>query len=65
MPSLLISLAAVALQLPLPADVVGSVFVDRNANGRRDPGEPGLAGVAVSNQDTVVVNDSAGAFRMT
>jgi Icc-related predicted phosphoesterase len=65
MPSLLVSLAAVALRLPLPADVVGSVFVDRNANGRRDPGEPGLAGVAVSNQDTVVVTDSAGAFRMT
>ena len=46
------------------ADVSGVVYVDANANGVRDGGETGLAGVAVSNQDTVVVTDAAGAFRM-
>lgn len=46
------------------ADVTGTVFVDANANGVRDPGEPGLPGVVVSNQDTVVVTDASGAFRM-
>src|SRR3954468_21046601 len=48
-----------------PAEISGIVFDDRNANGTRDPGEPGLAGVPVSNQDTVVVTDASGAFRMT
>jgi uncharacterized protein (TIGR03067 family) len=43
----------------------GVVFVDRNANGVRDSGEPGLANVAVSNQDTIVVTDASGAFRIT
>ncbi len=58
-------IAALALSASAPADITGTVYLDRNANGRRDAGEPGLAGVAVSNQDTVVVTDSAGAFRMT
>jgi hypothetical protein len=44
--------------------VSGTVFDDRNGNGRRDPGEPGIRGVAVSNQDTVVVTDADGAYRM-
>jgi predicted MPP superfamily phosphohydrolase len=52
-------------QRPPHADVAGIVFVDLNSNGIRDAGEPGLAGVAVSNQDTVVVTDASGAFRMT
>lgn len=42
----------------------GAVFVDANANGVRDRGERGLAGVAVSNQDTVVVTDSRGGWAM-
>jgi predicted MPP superfamily phosphohydrolase len=46
------------------ADVTGVVFIDANNNGVRDPGEPGLAGVAVSNQDTVVTTDQNGAFRL-
>jgi uncharacterized protein (TIGR03067 family) len=48
-----------------PADVTGVVFLDANENGVRDSGEAGLPGVAVSNQDTVVVTDASGAFRMT
>jgi predicted MPP superfamily phosphohydrolase len=45
-------------------DVSGSVFLDSNANGRRDPGEPGIRGVAVSDQDTVVVTAGDGTFRL-
>lgn len=44
--------------------VVGMVFMDANGNGRREAGERGLGGVAVSNQDAVVVSDSSGAFRL-
>ena len=47
------------------ADITGVVFVDANGNGVRDPGESGLAGVVVSNQDTVVTTDRSGAFRLT
>lgn len=53
--------APVGAQQPL---VEGSVFVDRNGNGRRDAGERGLAGVSVSNQDAVVATDAAGEFRI-
>ncbi|MGH7677632.1 MAG: metallophosphoesterase, partial [Gemmatimonadaceae bacterium] len=42
----------------------GVVFNDRNANGVRDPGEPGMARVAVSDQDTVVVTGADGSYRM-
>src|SRR4051812_19199147 len=40
----------------------GIVFVDKNGDGIHQPNEPGLAGVAVSNQDAVVVTDKAGGF---
>jgi hypothetical protein len=46
------------------AVVRGVVFVDANGNGARDTSERGLAGVAVSNQETVVVTDSAGGFQL-
>jgi hypothetical protein len=42
----------------------GVVFLDRNANGARDAGEPGVAGVLVSDQRDVTVTDSAGRFRV-
>lgn len=45
--------------------VTGTVFADRNGNGRRDTGEPGLPGVAISDQDAVVVTDARGAYRLT
>jgi hypothetical protein len=60
-------LAASPLTIPAPAhaaDVSGVVFLDRNANGARDAGEPGLPGVAVSDQRDVVVTDANGAFRI-
>jgi Icc-related predicted phosphoesterase len=45
--------------------VSGVVYADANGNGRRDPGERGIPGVAVSNQDTVVTTDNSGAYRLT
>src|SRR6476469_6220722 len=56
---------AVALLFSALVDVTGIVFNDANGNGVRDTGEAGIAGVAVSNQDTVVTTDASGAFRMT
>lgn len=54
----LLALAASALLGPL----TGTVYVDRNGNGRRDPGEPGLAGVVVSDQVNVVATGPDGRF---
>ncbi|MEZ5491116.1 MAG: calcineurin-like phosphoesterase C-terminal domain-containing protein [Gammaproteobacteria bacterium] len=42
----------------------GSVFVDDNGNGRRDPGEPGVSEVAVSNGCQVVLTDSEGEYQI-
>ena len=62
---LLLSAYAFAVPVAAPSrPISGIVFVDANANGIREPAERGLAGVAVSNQDTVVTTDSAGAFRL-
>jgi hypothetical protein len=44
--------------------VAGTVFLDRNSNGVRDPGEPGIAGVVVSNQVQAVRSDSGGRFQL-
>lgn len=49
---------------PFQPSLTGIVFVDRNANGSRDAGEPGLAGVAVSDQDQVVATAADGGFRI-
>jgi hypothetical protein len=46
------------------APISGVVFNDRNANGVRDAGEAGMAGVAVSNQDTVVLTDASGRYTL-
>jgi hypothetical protein len=42
----------------------GCVFDDRNGNGVRDPGEPGLPSVEVSNGIDVVTTDPDGAYRI-
>jgi predicted MPP superfamily phosphohydrolase len=47
-----------------PREVTGSVFEDANGNGRRDPGEPGLAGAAVSDQHEVTITDAQGSYRL-
>jgi hypothetical protein len=48
----------------LEAQVTGVVFADRNANGVRDAREPGIAGIAVSNQNDVVLTDAAGRYTL-
>jgi predicted MPP superfamily phosphohydrolase len=45
--------------------VTGTVFLDVNGNGVRDPGERGLPNVVVSNQDAVVTTDASGAFQVS
>ena len=71
--TLLLMLAAatrLAAQAPPPTaaavggTVAGTVFVDADGDGVRGPREAGLAGVAVSNQDAVVVTDASGAFAL-
>jgi hypothetical protein len=46
------------------AAVQGTVFDDRNANGVRDSGEPGIAQVAVSNGTDVVLTDASGHYEL-
>jgi len=43
----------------------GTVFDDLNRNGRQDPGEPGIAGVKVSNGLDVTLTDDAGAYELS
>jgi Icc-related predicted phosphoesterase len=45
--------------------VSGHVFVDRNGNGIRDDNEPGIAGVAVSDQVNVVQTNAGGIYELT
>lgn len=52
------------LALAVMPDPTGVVFLDRNQNGRRDPGEPGIAGVAVSDQVQVITTGRDGSFRI-
>lgn len=47
-----------------PVRVQGVVYADRNNNGTRDANEPGVGGVAVSDQITVTVTDSTGRFTL-
>ncbi len=47
--------------LPLAS---GTVFEDRNGNRRRDPGEPGLAGVLISNGLDVVRSGADGRYSL-
>ena len=51
-----------AAQSPTP--VTGAVYEDANGNGRRDSGERGIGGVAVSNQHEVVVTAADGAYAL-
>ena len=56
--------ASAVLGVPSAAQVVGAVYIDANGNERRDAGESGARGVAVSNQHEVVLTDSLGSFRL-
>ncbi len=58
------ALVGAPVVVPVAAGVSGVVFLDRNGDGRRSPGEPGIAGVAVSDQADVVVSAADGSFRI-
>ena len=47
-----------------PLMATGTVFEDRNGNRLRDAGEPGLAGVLVSNGLEVVRSDPEGRYSL-
>lgn len=51
-----------ALLGPRALDVRGTVFLDRNGNGLKDAGEPGIAGVVVSDQARSVRTNASGEF---
>lgn len=44
--------------------ITGLVYLDENGNGSLDEGEPGLPGVGVSNQATVVTTNAAGEYKL-
>ncbi len=63
LPKLVWVAAALAVSRPAAAaPLTGTVFVDSNQSGSRDTGEPGLAGVAVSNGREIVETDAAGRY---
>jgi len=50
----------------IPAETAkGFVFHDQDGDGQRGPGEPGIAGVSVSNGDEVTVTDADGAYSLS
>ncbi|ROU05564.1 calcineurin-like phosphoesterase C-terminal domain-containing protein [Lysobacter enzymogenes] len=55
--------SALAQSFPAPCQG-GTVFEDRNGNGRRDPGEPGLAGQRVSDGRAIVLSDAQGRYTL-
>ena len=72
MRSLILFFAVLCFVVPLRAATSpvagcagGSVFEDRNGNGRTDAGEPGLAGIAISDGRTVERTDGDGRYRMS
>src|ERR1019366_5137005 len=62
--SVALGLALAGLLAASAASVHGVVFDDRNANGDRDAGEPGLAAVAVSDGVAVVLSGADGRYEI-
>jgi len=56
---------AVLEQVEEAVPVAGVVFLDRNANGVADAGEPGIEGVVVSDQVQVVTTDRDGRYSLS
>ena len=48
---------------PRLVTATGTVFEDRNANGKRDPGEPGLPKVVVSDGEKVIRTSATGEYQ--
>jgi hypothetical protein len=64
-----VAFLAVAPWLPAaepsaPGTLRGTVFVDRDLDGIRDAGEPGIEGVKVSNGRAIAVTDARGRYRL-
>jgi hypothetical protein len=51
--------------VPIPGMLSGVVYLDRDGDGRRDPGEPGLRDVKVSNGRELVRTDAQGRYALT
>lgn len=47
-----------------PNVILGTVYADLNGNGEQDEGEPGLAGVAVSDEFSEILTDGDGYFAL-
>jgi hypothetical protein len=62
--AILLGLGAAQPGAQAPAPVTGVVFEDSDGNGRRDAGERGLRGVAVSNQHEVVETAADGTYTL-
>lgn len=66
----LLTVFVVALLAAVPAHALpppcswGQVFEDRNGNGSRDNGEPGLPGIKVSNGIDIAVTDAQGEYNL-
>lgn len=56
--------AAGAVAADAPAVLGGVVYDDRDGDGRRDRGEPGVAGVLMSNGSALAETDAAGRYRI-
>lgn len=67
---LIVALAGLPTPTPVPAPdrtpeiARGVVYEDRDADGRRDAGEPGLPGVLVSNGREIAQTDADGAYEL-
>jgi hypothetical protein len=60
----MISLSLIAQLGAAQSPLSGTVFLDRNGNGTREPGEPGIGAVAVSDQVESVRTDNEGKFQL-
>jgi hypothetical protein len=63
--SAVVALVLAAAVAAMAASIHGTVFDDRNGNGIRDAGEPGLAQVAVSDGTAVVLTDADGHYELS
>lgn len=59
-----IALLLLFTQAAVAQELSGKVFTDKNANDVCDAGEPGIAGIRVSNGLEVAVTDAAGKFTL-
>jgi Calcineurin-like phosphoesterase/N terminal of Calcineurin-like phosphoesterase len=60
----LVSVSAYGKRIDMAGTVSGYVFEDKNQNGVKDSGEPGIKGVSVSDQVNVAVSDNNGYYQL-